>query len=424
MGTQWIDLDPTKRAIGTKRIEKYIRLEFVGQDAPLQGLLDAHSRSMSRLRDPQRPAFFGLFLGSSAVGKSMLAKKLAEALIYSSAWKVNKKAIKTNERTVTKINCEHHKEVHKASTILGSSLGYVDSQKDSLLSQWYIDNPALERILPNLELTDPVTKMLSEEWDNVGRSLHEASQAVDVHHKKDLERAVRRKLLKHVREQSERLWSVILFDEIEKAHADFQDILLSIAEDGKITMGNTEETSFRDSFIICTSNLGSVEIADKLRGVSSIGFGKGEADTQDIKEIVWSYLEKSQAGRTGIKPELLSRYGEHIYIFELLENEHYQKILTNNLKKQVDLIELNHKVEITITDAARKVLLKRSQENRSHGVRSLGAAIRTGIENSLANIINSGQVSPEEKVLVDFIEGKFIFKKLVCEEEALASQEM
>jgi ATP-dependent Clp protease ATP-binding subunit ClpB len=112
----------------------------------------------------------------------------------------------------------------------------------------------------------------------------------------------------------------------------------------------------------------------------------------------------------------MGRFGESIYIFELLENEHFQQILTNNLKKQIDLLTFEENISITITERAREVLLKKSQEDRTFGARSLESAIRKYVRSSLANIVNSNQVLSGEELSIDFVDGKFTFQKLVYEE--------
>ncbi len=306
------------------RCEEALHQRVVGQDEAVSAVSRAIRRSRSPLKDPRRPGGSFIFLGPSGVGKTELAKSLAEFLFGS-------------EDALISFDMSEFMERHAVSKLVGAPPGYVG-------------------------------------YDEGG----------------ELTKAVRR-----------RPYSVVLFDEIEKAHPDVFNILLQILDEGRLTDGQGRTVDFSNTVIIMTSNVGAREIAQ----TSPMGFtaaGSGGLSDKEIKSRVESELKHL------FRPEFLNRVDE-IVVFKSLSDE--------QLRQVVDLMiaDLRNRLiaqgmSIELTDAARD-LVAREGTDPVYGARPLRRAIQTLIEDPLAEELLGNSWHPGDIIKVDVEDGRLTFSR-------------
>ena len=304
------------------RCEDALHQRVVGQDEAVSAVSRAIRRSRSPLKDPRRPGGSFIFLGPSGVGKTELAKSLAEFLFGS-------------EDALISFDMSEFMEKHAVSKLVGAPPGYVG-------------------------------------YDEGG----------------ELTKAVRR-----------RPYSVVLFDEIEKAHPDVFNILLQILDEGRLTDGQGRTVDFSNTVVIMTSNVGAREIAQ----TSPMGFsssGNNGLSDREIKSRVESELKHL------FRPEFLNRVDE-IVVFKSLTDE--------QLRQVVDLMiaDLRNRLiaqgmSIELTDAARDYVAKEGTDP-VYGARPLRRAIQTLIEDPLAEELLQGGWRPGDVILVDAQDGHLTF---------------
>ncbi|MCE2852698.1 MAG: ATP-dependent Clp protease ATP-binding subunit [Roseiflexaceae bacterium] len=295
------------------KMEEVLHSRVIGQSEAVVTISKAVRRARAGLKDPRRPIGSFIFLGPTGVGKTELAKALAEFMFGS-------------EEHLIKIDMSEFQERHTASRLVGSPPGYVG----------YGDGG---------QLTD----------------------------------AVRRKP-----------YSVVLFDEIEKAHPDTYNMLLQVLEDGYLTDGKGRRVDFRNTIIIMTSNVGT----EQIRGASRIGFiGKdGEIANKDLRNRV------NDALRQVFRPEFLNRLDATI-IFHALTNEEIRQITRYMLKRvQVQLNE--HRLVLDVTDEACDLLAKRGYDP-AFGARPLRRIITNLIEDPLSEGVLDGRFVAGDTIIVD-----------------------
>lgn len=309
------------------RMEDVLHQRVVGQDEAVTEISKAIRRGRAGLKDPKRPGGSFLFLGPSGVGKTELAKTLAEFLFNS-------------EEALITFDMSEYMEKHSVSKLVGSPPGYVG-------------------------------------YDEGGQ----------------LTKAVR-----------QRPYSVVLFDEIEKAHPDVFNILLQILEEGRLTDGQGRKVDFRNTIIIMTSNVGAREISRTTPLGFSTGGASGAAMTdREIKLSVMSEVKKV------FRPEFLNRLDE-IIVFKSLTPEQIAQI--------VDLMidELRGRLyaqgmSIELTDAAEKIVAEEGTDP-AYGARPLRRAIQTLIEDPLSEEVLVGKWKEGDVILVDAGEdNNLVFKK-------------
>ncbi len=306
------------------RCEEALHQRVVGQDEAVSAVSRAIRRSRSPLKDPRRPGGSFIFLGPSGVGKTELAKSLAEFLFGS-------------EDALISFDMSEFMEKHAVSKLVGAPPGYVG-------------------------------------YDEGG----------------ELTKAVRR-----------RPYSVVLFDEIEKAHPDVFNILLQILDEGRLTDGQGRTVDFSNTVVIMTSNVGAREIAQ----TSPMGFtaaGNGGLSDKEIKSRVESELKHL------FRPEFLNRVDE-IVVFKSLTDE--------QLRQVVDLMiaDLRNRLiaqgmSIELTDAARD-LVAREGTDPVYGARPLRRAIQTLIEDPLAEELLGGTWRSGDVIKVDAQDGHLTFER-------------
>ena len=325
------------------RSESVLHQRVIGQEEAVSAVARAIRRSRSPLKDPRRPGGSFIFLGPSGVGKTELAKSLAEFLFGS-------------EDALITFDMSEYMEKFAVSKLVGAPPGYVG-------------------------------------YDEGG----------------ELTKAVRR-----------RPYSVVLFDEIEKAHPDVFNILLQILDEGRLTDGQGRKVDFSNTVIIMTSNAGAREIAKP----SSMGFGAnaGALSDTEIKSRAMGELKKL------FRPEFLNRVDE-IVVFKSLTNAEIRGIvdlMITDLRNRL----IGNGMSIELTDAAKDLLAKEGTDP-IYGARPLRRAIQTLIEDPLAESLLEGGWVPGDIVLVDVGEdGKLSFTKTKgeiperTEREHLSSREL
>lgn len=305
------------------RCEEALHQRVIGQEEAVSGVARAIRRSRSPLKDPRRPGGSFIFLGPSGVGKTELAKSLAEFLFGS-------------EDALISYDMSEFMEKHAVSKLVGAPPGYVG-------------------------------------YDEGG----------------ELTKAVRR-----------RPYSVVLFDEIEKAHPDVFNILLQILDEGRLTDGQGRKVDFSNTVIIMTSNVGAREIAKP----NAMGFGSdvGHLSDVEIRSRVMSELKKL------FRPEFLNRVDE-IVVFKSLTSEQIRGIvdlMVSELRNRL----IAEGMSIELTDAA-KDLVAREGTDPIYGARPLRRALQTLIENPLSEQLLQATWKTGDIVLADAEDGRIIFRK-------------
>ncbi|MGQ9893694.1 MAG: ATP-dependent Clp protease ATP-binding subunit [Roseiflexus sp.] len=311
---------PVKRLRGDEttrllQMEEYLHSRVVGQHEAIVTISKSVRRARAGLKDPKRPIGSFIFLGPTGVGKTELAKALAEFMFGS-------------EEHLIKIDMSEFQERHTTSRLVGSPPGYVGYGEGG-------------------QLTD----------------------------------AVRRKP-----------YSVVLFDEIEKAHPDAFNLLLQVLEDGHLTDGKGRRVDFRNTIIIMTSNVGT----EHIRRASRIGFSGystgSELDNEDIRKKVDDALKQL------FRPEFLNRIDATI-IFHALTNEEIRQITRLMLRRVQDQLK-EHNLTLEITDEACDLLAKRGYDP-AYGARPLRRIITNLIEDPLSEGVLEGRFRAGDQVLVD-----------------------
>ncbi len=307
------------------KMEEGLHFRVIGQDEAISAVSKAIRRTRAGLKDPKRPSGSFIFLGPSGVGKTELAKALAEYLFG-------------DEGALIQLDMSEYMEKHTVSRLVGSPPGYVGYEEGGQLTE-----------------------------------------------------AVRR-----------RPYSVVLFDEIEKAHPDVFNILLQILEDGRLTDAQGRTVDFKNIILIMTSNIGARDIQKATPFGFSKGGGEGLSYDQ-MKDKIMSELKKT------FRPEFLNRVDDVIVFHELTKDE---------IKKIIDLIMVRVKeqarskgIMIELTEEAKEVLVKEGYDP-TLGARPLKRAIQRLVEDPLSEAILSGDFHPGQTIIVDSgKEGIFFYSK-------------
>jgi len=323
----------------------------IGQDPSVSTIICSFARVLSGLRDPSRPVLTMLMLGPTGVGKTETAKALAQTLFGS-------------ERALTRINCGEYAHGHELSKLLGSPPGYVGHNIEPLLSQQRVD--------------EPHRQALREQGGMLGEGdagMNASFSAEDGSY-----------------------LSVVLFDEIEKAHPMVWNALLGILEDGMVTLGDNSTTDLTRSIIMLTSNAGSGELS-KLLEHHPIGFRKAdqqpETAIRDLRQIALSEAE-------AVFPfEFLNRLDE-VLVYSPLGGEQLDKIFDKFLSDihERTLREAGLPLLIKPSPEAKELVIERGTDAR-YGARPLRRAMEKYLVDPLSRLIASKAVHPGDVLEVE-----------------------
>jgi ATP-dependent Clp protease ATP-binding subunit ClpB len=332
--SKWTGI-PVNKMLQTE-IDKLLHLEdelhkrVAGQDQAIEMVSDAVRRSRAGLQDPRRPIGSFIFLGTTGVGKTELAKSLAAYLF-------------NDENAIVRIDMSEYQERHAVSRLIGAPPGYVGYDEGGQLTE-----------------------------------------------------AVRRKP-----------YSVVLLDEIEKAHPDVWNILLQVLDEGRLTDNKGRTANFKNTIIIMTSNIGSHLIQEKMTQMEG---WNNALILEETKEEVMTLL------RQVVRPEFLNRVDE-IVLFEPLTEEHARKILAIQFKEvQKRLAEQN--ITLEATEAALAKLAKDGYDP-NYGGRPMKRVLQRAVLNELSKAILSGKIKKDSAVMMDLDgSGELIFENVATPELA------
>ncbi|HOB11909.1 MAG TPA: ATP-dependent Clp protease ATP-binding subunit [Syntrophomonadaceae bacterium] len=306
-------------------LEEILHQRVIGQSEAVKAVARAVRRARAGLKNPKRPIGSFIFLGPTGVGKTELARALAEAMFGS-------------EDAMIRLDMSEYMEKHAVARMIGSPPGYVGYDEGGQLTE-----------------------------------------------------KIRRKP-----------YSVILLDEIEKAHPDVFNILLQVLEDGRLTDGQGRTVDFRNTVVIMTSNVG----AESARNAKKVGFTSGEDRETGYEKMKEAMMEQM---KHTFRPEFLNRIDETIVFQSLTEDE---------LKQIVDLLLKELKARITengfileVSDAAKELILKKGYDP-AFGARPLKRAIQKLVEDTVSEEILKRTVVPGDTILVDVQDDEIVVKNL------------
>ena len=299
------------------RLDEILHNRVIGQDEAVTAVADSVIRARSGLKDPKRPIGSFIFLGPTGVGKTELAKTLAESLFDS-------------EDNIIRIDMSEYMEKHTVARLIGAPPGYIGYEEGGQLTE-----------------------------------------------------AVRR-----------RPYSVILFDEIEKAHHDVFNIFLQILDDGHLTDSQGRTVDFKNTVIIMTSNIGSMYL---LEGMDD----KGEIDPK-AEAVVNDEL------RRHFRPEFLNRVDDIVF-FKPLRKEEVKKIIDIQFAKIVERLE-DRSIKLTLSEAAKEHIID-SAYDPVYGARPIKRYLQKNMETFIGRALIAGDIKDGDRIVIDSVEGKLTFAR-------------
>ncbi len=306
-----------------RKLEQTLHKRVIGQEEAVAAVSKAVKRGRVGIKSPNRPVGSFLFLGPTGVGKTELAKTLAEALFGK-------------EDAMIRVDMSEYMEKHSVSKMIGSPPGYVGHDDGGQLSEKVRRNP----------------------------------------------------------------YSVVLFDEIEKAHPDVFNILLQVLDDGHITDSQGRKVDFKNTVIIMTSNAGAKAIVEPKR----LGFGAGEDAAADYKKMKSNVMEEV---KRLFRPEFLNRIDETI-VFHSLNEEHMKKIVGLMCGELVERVKAQLNIKLTVRDSVKKFIVEKGTDKK-YGARPLRRALQNELEDKLAEAILDGTVKADSTVEVGVTKGELKF---------------
>jgi ATP-dependent Clp protease ATP-binding subunit ClpC len=328
----------TEEKVRLLQMEEELHKRIVGQHEAIETISKAVRRARAGLKSPRRPIGTFIFLGPTGVGKSELAKALAEFMFGS-------------EDALVRLDMSEFMERHNVARLVGSPPGYVGFEEGGQLTE-----------------------------------------------------AVRR-----------RPYSIILFDEIEKAHPEAFNTLLQIMEEGNLSDAKGKKVDFRNTILILTSNVG----ADLIKRETSLGFSvkhsnetvDEESNYQKMRKKVMSEMERT------FRPEFRNRLDSTI-IFRALSRKEIGEIV-DLLKRQVDELLKEHEITLVLTETAKDFLATEGYDP-DFGARPLRRVIQNRIEDAMSEGILAGKFKNGDKVEADVEDGQIVFKVIESSPEALS----
>jgi ATP-dependent Clp protease ATP-binding subunit ClpC len=305
-------------------MEERLHERIIGQDRAIDALSDAIRRSRSGLSDPRRPIGSFIFLGSSGVGKTELAKGLAEFLF-------------DDEEALVRVDMSEYREQHTVSRLFGAPPGYVGYEQGG-------------------QLTEQIRR---------------------------------------------RPYSVVLFDEIEKAHPDVWNALLQLLDDGRLTDGQGRVVNFRNTVIVMTSNVGT----SFVKRSGALGFA-GTRDAQEKED----HKRIQEALKTTFRPEFINRIDE-VIIFEPLSEENVVEIVKLQMKDVQERLSEQASLSIEVTEPAQRWLAQQGYD-KDFGARPLKRAIQRYVESPLSVRLLRGEFKSGDRVRIDVVDDELTFTLL------------
>ncbi|MFC1703125.1 AAA family ATPase [Patescibacteria group bacterium] len=360
----------------TKALTDHLKSRVIGQDRAADRLARSFSVHNAGLQEPNKPIIAALFAGPTGIGKTLMAQELARHLIVD----------KPEETPpLFRIQCAQFRERHQVSQLLGSPPGYIGSDDIPGLSQQKLDQP----------------DFFVKYRDFVEGRFKDHPEPEDMN-----------AFLAQCYERLGPFKSVILFDEIEKAHPALHDILLHVIDDGEVKLSNGEVTSFRGSAIILTCNVGGKRSQQILSGQNQgIGFGgtdSAEASDDEVDQQI--YGETLKLIEKTFKPELVGRIRNEIVVFRALKRHHCRKVLDIMLGEVLRLVSgsmtsRSIPLQVQFTDAFKEYVLDKGVDP-VYGLRPLKQAVYKLVKLVLANAIESGHLHAGDEVLFAHEDGK------------------
>lgn len=304
-------------------LEEILHSRVIGQEEAVTAISKAVRRARAGLKDPKRPIGSFIFLGPTGVGKTELARALAEAMFG-------------DEDAMIRIDMSEYMEKHSTSRLVGSPPGYVGYEEGGQLTE-----------------------------------------------------KVRRKP-----------YSVILLDEIEKAHPDVFNILLQVLEDGRLTDSKGRTVDFRNTIVIMTSNVG----AESLKRNKYVGFNLNDGEQEEYKDMKGKVMEEL---KKAFRPEFLNRIDE-IIVFHALEKKHLKQIVKLMADQLIKRLK-EQDITVTLTDAAIEKIAEEGY-NPEYGARPIRRAIQKHIEDRLSEELLKGVVLTGHTIVIDVENGDFVVK--------------
>ena len=317
------------------RIEQELHKRVISQEKAISALARAIRRSRAGLKNPSRPIGSFLFLGPTGVGKTEMARSLAQFLFGS-------------DKALIRFDMSEYMEKHSVSKLIGSPPGYVGYEEGGQLTERVKRSP----------------------------------------------------------------YSVVLLDEIEKAHPDVFNILLQVFEDGQLTDGLGNTIDFKNTILIMTSNIGARHLQKK----QGLGF---QSDREDLVSDKVEELVKQEVKKT-FNPEFLNRLDEVILFRSLDEADLIQ--IVEMLVQQLNANLVQKAITISVTDEAKKWILAKTVSDRSYGARPLRRALQRYVEDPLSEALIAGQITDRPAFLEVYLNENQLFYRSIREEEA-ASEE-
>lgn len=329
--SRWTGI-PVSRMLQSERdkllhLEEELHKRVIGQDEAITAVADAVRRSRAGLQDPRRPIGSFIFLGTTGVGKTELAKALAEYLF-------------NDENMMTRIDMSEYQEKFSVSRLVGAPPGYVGYDEGGQLTE-----------------------------------------------------AVRRKP-----------YSVVLFDEIEKAHPDVFNILLQVLDDGRLTDNKGRVVNFKNTIIIMTSNLGSQYIQSRFDALKENNGAEYEKTVEETKNHVMEMLKKT------IRPEFLNRIDE-IIMFRPLEKDQIKQIVNLQITGIQKLLA-SQEVKLEVSENAVRLIANEGYDPE-FGARPVKRALQRMLLNDLSKKLIAGEVDRSKPIFVDAENGKLVFSNRI-----------
>ncbi|MFD1738254.1 ATP-dependent protease ATP-binding subunit ClpC [Bacillus salitolerans] len=306
------------------KLEEILHSRVIGQDEAVKAVSKAVRRARAGLKDPKRPIGSFIFLGPTGVGKTELARALAESMFG-------------DEDAMIRVDMSEYMEKHSTSRLVGSPPGYVGYDEGGQLTE-----------------------------------------------------KVRRKP-----------YSVVLLDEIEKAHPDVFNILLQVLEDGRLTDSKGRTVDFRNTIVIMTSNVG----ADTLKRNKYVGFNVQDEgqEYKDMKGKVMDELKKA------FRPEFLNRLDEMI-VFHSLEKKHLKEIVTLMIEQLTKRLS-EQQIDLVVTDAALEKIAEEGSD-LEYGARPLRRSIQKNVEDRLSEELLKGNIEKGQRVELSVVDNEFLVNSL------------